>query len=100
MVKKKSSITNRKRNNAVGYHAHPDAGIYFQLLGKKTFYYIDEKDWKALENNQFDLHFPLVFGDEDEIATKLNSSLKIHKIELNPGDVLFQPAWKVRKQKK
>jgi hypothetical protein len=83
----------------VGWHAHPDSGIYVHLFGNKTFHYIDASAWKPLAEDgrlglTWDDHFPLVFADGKDIdRLAASGAVQVRQIPLLPGDVLFQPAW-------
>ena len=83
------------RFNPVDWHAHPDAGVYVQLLGVKTFVYVDTESWRReLRNVTWDSHFPLVFAQDGEIrALQRAGRLAVGEIQLRPGDVLYQPPW-------
>jgi len=76
----------------VGWHAHPDAGLYLQLIGTKTFLYVRAEDWKRTPGWELDVNFPLVFANESHAAFAPASPL-VRSITVHPGDVLFQPSW-------
>jgi len=85
-------VVRGEQGNAVGWHAHPDAGLYLQLIGTKTFLYVRAEDWKRTPGWELDVNFPLAFANESHAAFAPTSPL-VRAITVRPGDVLFQPSW-------